>query len=178
MIAARPFDIQWQFSRHKCLPRKSKVGGANTFPEVSSQRKRPKRRQAKERERHEIYYSKGRFTINLTLRLFSHSLPLPFGRSIPLVFLSLLTRSCFPRWCRSSPLPHSLSGAKLFSLVPSSATLFLLFSRQRRAAPYYSSYVNEFRLIIWERSRTENDRNERVRGFSSLGRATSLSLHS
>ena len=41
-------------------------------------------------------------------------------------------------------------------------------SSYRHAAPYYSSYVNEFRLIIWERSRTENENggNVRVRGLA------------
>lgn len=62
-----------------------------------------------------------------------------------------------------------------FALASSSSfqnktTLSLLFtmSSYRHAAPYYSSYVNEFRLIIWERSHTEDENggNVEVRGLA------------
>lgn len=86
------------------------------------------------------------------------SLSPSFGR-----FISALpsTRFGLPFSFRSR-IPRPPSGGK--------TTLSLLFttSSYRRATPYYSSYVNEFRLIIWERSHTENENggNVGVRGLT------------
>lgn len=86
------------------------------------------------------------------------SLSPSFGR-----FISALPSTGFglPFSFRSR-IPRPPSGGK--------TTLSLLFttSSYRRAAPYYSSYVNEFRLIIWERSHTENENggNVGVRGLA------------
>lgn len=127
--------------------------------------KRAERRQGKGER---IRDSKGRLNHKpgaLRLSFPSRSLPLLFYS-----FLSLLTSSGFPLWFFPvTPFPFRCKTILPPSLPSLGDPLFLLFSRRRvvaapRTAPYYSSYVNEFRLIIWERSRTENDRNEKVRG--------------
>lgn len=77
---------------------------------------------------------------------------------LSLLYLQLVSVSLF---CFALASPSSFR---------SKTTLSLLFttSSYRHAAPYYSSYVNEFRLIIWERSRTENENggNVGVRGLA------------
>lgn len=146
MVVTRPFDIQRQFSRRKRLSRKSKVGDA--LIEILSRKGRKVKRETKEKDG--VFHRKSVPTF-FPFRSLSPS----FGH-----FVSALPSSRFN-------LPSS---SRSHIPIQSKITLSLLFttSSYRRATPYYSSYVNEFRLIIWERSRTENENggNVGVRGLA------------
>jgi len=152
MVVTRPFDIQWQFSRHKRLLRKSKVGDA--LVEILSRKGRKVKRDTRERERE-------RKRINGA----PHRKPAPTFSSSRSLFLF------FRRFISASIRFSLFRFAFAFSFSSrNKTTLSLLFTTTsyRHAAPYYSSYVNEFRLIIWERSRTENENggNVGVRGLA------------
>lgn len=146
MIVARPFDIQWQFSRHKRLPRKSKVG-EGVVDILSRQRRRTK--QEKERERderkrrieYEVLHRKPNspcpplsLSLFFSLFLLSHSVPLPFGRSC---YLYLPSNSFSPSSFipLSHPFPAPLSRVELppSRCPPSLSPLFTASSYRCRA---------------------------------------------
>lgn len=165
-VVTRSFDIQWQFSRHECLPRKSKVDGA--LVGVLSRTGRKVRRDKRRRKSKDSVERCSAIHPTLRLTLFSPSFSAFRSLYLHPPFNSFLPPSFSFRF---HPLPSLLShssGIKLFSSSPRRTSLSPLFtaSPYRLAAPYYSSYVNEFRLIIWERSRTENSGNEGVRGLA------------
>lgn len=122
-------------------------------------------RKAKEKEGKR----KGKDTVgcsNPILWLFLHSLYPSIVSLSPLSSLHLAFCHSFVSLSHTSS-PSSFRVKTLF-VPPDRLSLSPLFtaSSYSHAIPYYSSYVNEFRLIIWERSRTENDGNEGVQGLA------------
>lgn len=123
-VVTRSFDIQWQFSRHECLPRKSKVDGAlvgvlsRTGRKVRRDKRRRKSKDSVERC----------FAIHPTLRLTLFSPSFSAFRSLYLhpPFNSFLPPSFIPL---SSPpfAPVPLFWDKTVLLVSSSDLSFSSF---------------------------------------------------